>query len=165
MKKRYAFPVLILSIVWMLSALLTSCGDEQTDMSYRHRYCELALNLPQSYAELTSDSFDAFFSTGEAFVGISRLTFQGLEGDDLDGSMFPDEVARRYAQKNSMDVAVVDAEGYSYFIYFEGGYYNLISFYRSKYAHFIVRFMCSEEKEVKYSADFLKYASEAKFIQ
>lgn len=152
-------------IFFLFAALFFSCGEEPTDMSYRHKYCELALNLPQSYVEMESDSFDAFFSTGEAFIGVSRLTFQGIEGDDLDGSMFPDEVARKYAQKNSLDVSVVDCEGYSYFVYTEGGYYNVISFYRSKYAHFIVRFMCIEEKKDRFASDFLKYASTAKFIQ
>lgn len=162
MIKRYS---LTFMIFLMLAAAFVSCENEKTDMSYRHTYCELALNLPQSYIELEGGDFDAFFSTGEAFVGVSRLTFQGIEGDDLDGSMFPDEVARKYAERNDLDVTVVDASAFSYFVYIEGGYYNLMAFYRSKYAHFIVRFMCAEEKEDKYSSEFLKYASEAKFIR
>ena len=160
MRRGIAF---LVSLVLAIS--LFSCSEPDVDMTYRHEYCELALNLPTSYTEGKSDSFDVIFTNGEAVVGIQRLSFQGVENDDLDGSMFPEKVARKYAEKNALEVEITDKEDHSYFTYTDGAYYNLIAFYRSKYAHFIVRFMCIEEKENIYSADFLRFSSEAKFTQ
>ncbi|MBR2466969.1 MAG: hypothetical protein IKB38_08610 [Clostridia bacterium] len=155
-----------LALAALILFSFVACGDgEDADMSYRHTYCEIALDLPTSYVEVESDSYDALFTSGEAYVGISRLSFAGIENDDLDGSMFPDTVARKYAQSNGLDVEISDKDEYSYFVYNDSGYYNLIAFYRSKYAHFIVRFVCIEEKTDKFSSDFLRYAAGAKFTQ
>lgn len=155
----------LILFVLMLFSLFACSDEEEIDMSYRHTYCEMALNLPHSYTEAQSDSYDALFTNGEAYVGISRLSFAGIENDDLDGSMFPDVVARKYAESNALDVEISDKEEFSYFVYNDSGYYNLIAFYRSKYAHFIVRFVCIEEKTEKFASDFLRYASEVKFTQ
>ncbi len=155
-----------LAFVALMIFSFVACSDEdEIDMSYRHTYCEIALDLPTSYAEAESDSYDALFTNGEAYVGISRLSFLGIENDDLDGSMFPDTVSRKYAESNGLDVEISDKDEYSYFVYTDSGYYNLIAFYRSKYAHFIVRFVCIEEKTEKFASDFLRYASEVKFTQ
>ena len=162
MKRRV---IAILLFALCLSSFV-SCSDEpEVDMSYRHTYCEIAFDLPIDYADMPSDTFDALFTNGQATVGITRLSFAGIEGDDLDGSMFPDTVARKYAEKNELDVTFTDKTDHTYFEYRDGGYYNLIAFYRSKYAHFIVRFTCTTEKEGEYAQDFVRFAAEARFTQ
>ena len=159
--------IVISILIFALSVpFFVACSDEpEVDMSYRHAYCEIAFDLPQNYTEMPSDTFDALFTNGQATVGITRLSFVGVEGDDLDGSMFPDKVARKYAEKNSLDVSFTDKTDHTYFEYRDGGYYNLIAFYRSKYAHFIVRFTCTEEKESVYAKEFERFASDAIFTQ
>ncbi len=157
---------LIFLLTLAVALAFSSCDDEKDkDSGYRYTYTEIAFDLPYDYTEAKSDSFDAFFTNGEAFIGVSRLSFAGVENDDLDGSMYPDKVAEKYAEKNSLDVTIENRETYSYFAYSDGGYFSVIAFYRSKYAHFIVKFMCIEEQRGEFESEFLKYADGAKFIK
>ncbi len=155
--------VLILALALVCALGAVSCNEKTENTGYRYSYAELAFDLPLNYADMKSDSFDALFTNGEAFIGVSRLSFYGVENDDLDGSMFPETVAEKYAQKNSLDVEIEVRESFAYFSYSEGGYFNFMAFYRSKYAHFIVRFTCIDEKSERYEPLFLKYAEEARF--
>lgn len=165
MKNLFRFFVIAFTVSVLISSVSCS-SDEDTEPYYPH-HCELALTIPDSYKQKESEDFDAFFSNGEAGVAITRLTFAGPVNDDLEPSMFPSEVARKYAEKNGLSalVTVFDEESYSYFSVSSGGYYTLYSFYRSRYAHFIVSYTCREEKIKQYSGEFLKYASEAYFTE
>ncbi len=156
--------ILTLILTACVMIFFVACGDdEDIKTEYRHTYAEMALNLPPDYKEMQNDKFDALFTNEEAYVCVSRFSFAGVESDELDASMFPDEVARKYADTNSLSVDIIDYSDYSCFAYTADGYYNLFAFYRSKYAHFVIRFMCVEEKTEKFSPDFFKYASELIF--
>ncbi len=152
--------------ILLLGASLISCGKEDVQATgYQYSYAEIAFDLPSDYIKIENETFDAFYTNRTAFVGISRLSFYAVNSDDLDGSMFPETVAEKYAQKNSMDVDIIISEFYSYFTYNDSGYFNLFAFYRSKYAHFIVRFMCPEDNEHTYKSEFIRCASSAIFTQ
>ena len=158
--------VILLVLAAILVFSLFSCGKDNEKSEYLHTYCEIAFDLPISFISVESQEFDALFTDGEAFLGITRLSFVATDNSGvLNGSMFPDAVARSYAESQDIDVNIIDEESYSYFVCTEGGYYNQFVFYRSKYAHFVVRFMCASEKESKYAKAFMKYAREAIFTQ
>ncbi len=155
--------VLAFAIALLCAMGLSSCLEDRENTGYRYSYAEIAFDLPFSYTEIKSDSFDALFTNGEGFVGISRISFYGTENDDLDGSMFPETVAQKYADKNSINADIEVRDAYAYFSYSEDGYFSIIAFYRSKYAHFIVRLMSIDEKREIYEPEFLKYIDGAKF--
>ena len=160
------FFVRIIAATLLISSLLTlsSCfgRDEREVSEYYPHHCELALTIPTTFVPFESSEFDAAFTDGHSIVGMIRISYANNE---IPATFSPTQFADYYMRLSDRSEEIYKIGDVPYYTYTEAGYFNMLTFYCSKYAYFVVLYTCIEERAVEYTDDFLKYAAEAYFTQ
>ena len=155
MSKRIISFFLIFSSLVMLSA----CRDKRG-------YLELGLEIPDTYREKnTEDTFDAAYSDGVAVIGIIRLSFQAAIDDGIVETYSPEGFAKYYKNRIEKSECEIKFSGDAPYIVYEEGeeipYSYLTSFYRTRYAYFVVTFVTESVVFSDYEAEFIEIAGSA----
>ena len=151
---------LILLLLFCLCLSLFSCGEN-------YGYLELRLEMPRAYETAEAEgSFDRAYSDGRAVIGITRLSFEAAIDDGIIETYTPEAFAKYYKKRiDKSHLEVYERGEVPYIIYTEQkdgvSYFYQCSFYRTKYAYFVVVAVCREDLSEMYSEEFLDIASSA----
>ena len=151
----------IISFLLLFASLFTlaSCRDKRG-------YLELGLEIPRSYEERAAeDTFDAAYTDGAAVIGIIRWSFQAAIDDGIVETYSPEAFARYYRNRIGKNECEIKFSGDAPYIVYEDGediiYSYLTSFYRTRYAYFVVTFVTESLLFPDYESEFLKIAKSA----
>ena len=158
--KRFA-----LFLVLLMTALsLFGCGKTK-----KYTHAELEIELPKQYTEYNGDeSFDLAFSDGYAVIGVNRISFVAGEATGIPSYLDEAGFAEYYRGQIEKETTEISSfNGVPYFSYereISGKEYTvLISFYRSKYAHFTVMFIVDSSLSGDYLHQFIDYIDNVSF--
>ena len=143
-------PLLLLS--------LFSCGDRDDT------YCEIGFEIPRGYREIdASGDFDLAFEDGGRVIGIRRMSFDAVEGEGLLATHSPYELAEIYRERLAVsNSSTVFTHGdIPYFVYtLSDGYSSyayMPTFYKTRYAYFIITFICKNKIDEGGRVEFLDF--------
>lgn len=150
--------VLIILIV-VLSLLSFSCGKE------KFGHAEMRIPLNSDFESLEIDGYDVAYSNGEKVVAAMRISFEAGFNQGIPETFTPTEFAAFYLKEVGRNEEV-ERDGYLAFCDYkvtdgEVDYYYLISFYRTKFAYFVVLFSAPDGDNLR--ADFLEMANSIYF--
>ena len=131
-------------------------------------YCELKIGLSEDFYTVKDENFDAVYSNGKYTVAILRISFVAAVTENIPETMTPYEFGEFWIEKCNRDANIInDGSVYcEYYGYGEDGkeeYFYLESFYRSRYAYFVVLFATDSDLEDVGRVDFLRYAGSVNF--
>ena len=154
-----------ISLLLVLTAVLTllvSCSDER---DFTH--CEITLTLPKDFKERESENFDLLVSNGEAFIGISRITFIAGFNQGIPETYTAKQFASFFMYNSGKEAELYTYGDVPYYSYIEESgsktLYCLATFYRTRYAYIYVLYSTEESKESKWREQFLSYATSVSF--
>ena len=151
---------LMLLLLFCLCLSLFSCGED-------YGYLELRLEMPKAYESADAEgSFDAAYSDGRAVIGITRLSFEAAIDDGIIETYTPKAFAKYYKKRiGKENLEIYENGDVPYILYTEQkdgvSYFYQCSFYRTKYAYFVVVAVCREDFSDMYSEEFLEIAKSA----
>ena len=134
---------------------LVSCGKKE------YVYCEIGLELPRSYRKTVTDDFDLAFEKNGKIIGIRRMSFDVVEKDGILATHSPYTLAELYRERLSVNGAstVFTHGDIPYFVYsISDGistYAYMPTFYRTRYAYFIITFICKNSIDEGGRVEFL----------
>lgn len=161
---------LVLLLLCMTFGAVSCSLDREVSEYYPH-HCELALTIPNTFAQFESSDFDAAFTDGYCVVGMVRISYAAAVKDGIPATLDPKQFAQYYmtlAEAEDPTLGIYDiyvTDDVPYYTYLKDGYFYMPTFYCSKYAYFVVMYTCAEERAAEYTDDFIKYASEAYFTE
>ena len=136
-------------------------------------HAEYTITLPGEYYTTTSGSaagdfeYDLVMTNGEAYVGVSRLSFVTASQTGIDITLTPGDFAEYCMELSGTDSVVKQHGDAYYYVYYEerGGvkYMLLLAFHRSPNAYFTTVFTVKADAERRYISEFLEYADSVKF--
>lgn len=136
-------------------------------------HAEYTITLPGDYYSTTSVGavgefeYDLVMTNGEAYVGISRLSFVTASQTGIDITLTPGDFAEYCMALSGTDSVVKQHGDAYYYVYYEiqGGvkYMLLLAFHRSPNAYFTTVFTVKADAERRYISEFLDYADSVKF--
>lgn len=136
-------------------------------------HAEYTITLPGEYYTTTSGSaagdfeYDLVMTNGEAYVGVSRLSFVTASQTGIDITLTPGDFAEYCMALSGADSVVKQHGDAYYYVYYEetGGvkYMLLLAFHRSPNAYFTTVFTVKADAERRYISEFLEYADSVKF--
>ena len=136
-------------------------------------HAEYTITLPGEYYTTTSGSaagdfeYDLVMTNGEAYVGVSRLSFVTASQTGIDITLTPGDFAEYCMALSGTDSVVKQHGDAYYYVYYEeaGGvkYMLLLAFHRSPNAYFTTVFTVKADAERRYISEFLEYADSVKF--
>ncbi len=153
------------SLKRLLAVLLTlpilfslfSCGKKD------YTYCEIGFEIPRGYRETdASDDFDLAFEKQGRVIGIRRMSFDAVEKEGLLATHTPYTLAEIYRERlSASDCSTVFTHGdIPYFVYtLSDGYRSyayMPTFYKTRYAYFVITFVCKNSIDVGGRAEFLE---------
>ena len=156
---------LLLFVTLSLLFSLFSCGDDEAipPTEYYAHHAELALPLPDTFAQFESTEFDAAFTDELAVVGIVRFSYSAAHQNGIPATLEPAQFAEYYMTLSEREEKIKRVGDVPYYSYEENGYFYTLTFYCSKYAYFTVMYTCATEVRDTYEKQFLEYASGAYF--
>lgn len=155
--------ILGLALTFLCLCLLISCSED----GYGH--AELVIPLPDTYEAFETESFDAAYTDGKSTAAILRISFEAAYKSGIPDSFMPDEFAAFYMNEVDIDCQISDGGDFAYCEYTveqKGIEYSyLASFFRSKYAYFIVVFTTDSISYQNEKSAFLEYADGVAFLK
>jgi len=155
----------IIAVLLAFSALLSMAACKK-DTVYGH--AEMRISLPESFSEFESESFDATYSDGKSLVGILRVSFDAGFNQGIPDFLTPEEFAKLYMKSTGRDSEIKLIKNVPYYEYTElqDGVKNayIASFFRSKYAYFVVVFATVEELYSSLAGELLSYTETVIFV-
>ena len=159
MLKRF-FPLLL---VFALLLSLFSCGEEY----YGH--AELRISLPRDFKSFEAENFDSSYTDGECIVGIYRISFEAGFNQGIPDFLTAREFALFYMQATKRESQIKDYGTVPYYEYEEvqDGLTNVYTatFFRSKYAYFILLFATPVTLHEEKLPEILSYTDTVIFIK
>ena len=138
-----------------VSLCLFSCDSK----IYGH--AEMTVPLPQSYESFESENFDKAYSDGKSVVAIYRISYQVAFNQGISDALTPEQFARFYMNRSERKAEIKFHGTTPYYEYtaetdgIRTSY--LASFFRSKYAYFLVLFASPENYYNELRSEFLYY--------
>ena len=136
-------------------------------------HAEYTITLPGDYYRTASNGvagdfeYDLVMTNGEAYVGVSRLSFVVASQTGIDITLTPGDYAEYCMALSGTDSVVKQhADVYYYVCYQMQGaekYMLLLAFHRSPNAYFTTVFTVRADAERRYISEFLDYADSVKF--
>ena len=157
MVKRILSLILLLSI----SLVIVSCGEK----SFGH--AELSISLSERFEEMENKDFDKTYTNGISVVAIYRISHQAAFNQGISDALTAEQFARLYMNRSERKAEIKFRETTPYYEYtaetdgVKTAY--LASFYRSKYAYFLVLFACPEGSFAELKSEFLAYVDSVIF--
>lgn len=155
--------ILCSALLFAFLVSLVSCGGDGAPVL---SHCELRLQLPEGYASVDSDSYDAVYSNGDYMIALTRISFVAGTLEGIPETMTESEFADFYLEKCSREANVI-SDGVTYAEYYEpsGGteHFYLEAFYRSPYAYFVILFASDVSREAEARGVFLDLAEKVYF--
>ena len=155
-------------LLCVLAFSLFSCSSAK---DFTH--AEYTITLPGEYYNTTSAGvagdfqYDLVMTNGEAYVGVSRLSFVVASQTGIDITLTPGDFAEYCMALSGTDSVVKQHGDAYYYVYYEieGGvkYMLLLAFHRSPNAYFTTVFTVKADSERRYISEFLDYADSVKF--
>lgn len=154
----------------LLSLLLLSLFACSGTVEFAH--AEYTIALPNdyyltSYSSSADFEYDLVMTNGEAYVGVSRLSFVAASQTGIDITMTPGDFAEYCLAVSGVDSSVSKQGDAYYYVYYEvkGGikYMLLLAFHRSPDAYFTTVFTVKADAERRYISQFIEYADNVKF--
>ncbi len=158
-KKRIILTVISL----LLLVSIFACGKDELP-----GHAELVIPLPDGYREFEAEDFDAAYENDGAVVGIVRISFEAGFASGIPETLMPEDFAEFYMKKVGRDEAIQLSGTVPYYQYIDTdgveNVYELVSFYRSKYAYFIIFFACPESGYEERKLEFLASCEQVWFL-
>ena len=135
----------VLAIILILPILLSlvSCTSKE------YVYCEIGIEIPRSFRKTDAgNDFDLAFERDGEIIGIRRMSFDVVLEDGLLATHSPYTLAEIYRERIAVsNASTVFTHGdIPYFIYsISDGYTTyayMPTFYRTRYAYFIITYIC-----------------------
>ena len=156
--------ILTVFLIISLAFTVVSCDKEKV-----FGHAELTIALTDDFSEIEAESFDAAYSNGESVVGIYRISFAAGFNQGIPDFLTAREFASFYMKASGRNVEIKEAHNVPYYEYTEEqeGLMNsyLASFFRSKYAYFVILFATSEALYRDLAAEFLDFADTVIFTK
>ncbi len=142
---------------------LASCDKEEV-----FGHAELRLSLDSGFSAFEAESFDAAYSNGSCIVGIYRVSFDAGALEGIPDFLTPEQFARLYLEVSGREAEIKKHGLVPYYEYTETqeGIVNvyLASFFRSRFAYFIVLFASPIVNYDAWRASFLSYTDTVIFV-
>ena len=155
----------IFTVILFFSVLLTIASCDKNDF---FGHAELRIALDSDFREFKSDNFDAAYTDGTAVVGIYRISYNAGFNQGIPDFLTPAQFAAFYMERAEIESEVKDYRGTAYYEYtrLDGELKNsyIASFYRSKYAYFIVLFATPEKLYPDIAGELLSYTETVIFV-
>ncbi len=142
-QKRIFKGVVAFLLIFPILLSLISCGKKE------YVYCEIGIELPRGYRVYNAEKdFDLAFEKQNQIIGIRRMSFDVVIEDGLLTTHSPYTLAEIYRERIAVsNASTVFTHGdIPYFVYsiFDGNttYAYMPTFYRTRYAYFIITFIC-----------------------
>ena len=147
--------ILSLILIFALSLFVVSCSEK----SFGH--AELSIALSERFEEVENENFDKTYTNGISVVAIYRISHQAAFNQGLSDALTAEQFARLYMNRSDRKSEIKFRETTPYYEYTaqtDGiGTAYLASFYRSKYAYFLVLFACPEGSYEGLKSEFFAY--------
>ncbi len=157
-----------ISLVLLLASMLTLCSCK----SDRFSYCEIGIVLTKDFCEYETEDFNIAYSDGKTVVGIRRISFESCQALGMLTTWTPLKLASLQHEELDIDTdAGVETHGdvpfFTYTLTHESGgkYFYMPTFYRTRYAYFIITFITPEYNKDEGRAEFLKYAESVYILE
>ena len=160
---------MIKRILFAFVALITvvsliSCRKEEKIFGH----AELRLPLSSDFQEFRAESFDVAYTNGTLVVGAFRVSFDAGAELGIPDFLTAEQFARLYLSETGREAEIKKHGLMPYYEYTEiqDGLQNsyLASFFRSKYAYFIVVFACPSAVYSENLPLFLSYTDSVIFV-
>lgn len=154
--------VAFFALLVLLFFSLTSCTSEKT-----FSYAELSIVLDSSFEELSSEQYDLVLEGDGMNVGLKRISLLAAVESGIPDTYSPERFAEYFLSKRGEDAEIFTYGDIPYFSLYESvsgvEFYTLYTFYRSKYAYFIITFAAERQDEGKFREKFFEYANSVYF--
>ena len=145
--------------------LIPSLFSCESDKTFSH--AELSLVLDTSYEEISSEQYDLLVDNGESSIGIKRISLYAAALSGIPDSYSPERFAEHVLSERGDAGQVYTYKDVPYFSLYERvsgkEFYTLYTFYRSKYAYFIIAFATPSENEGDLRERFFELADSVYF--
>ena len=131
-------------LVLLISFSLISCGARIPS------HAEMRIPL-ENFSEIEAEGFDKAYSVGDSVVAVLRISFEAGFNQGIPETFSPRKFAEFYMKESGRSCDIFEIGNIPYYEYVDSGIYHLASFYRSRYAYFLVLFGAEES-----SADSLR---------
>ncbi len=145
-----------LALLLSVALSLLSCGRRE------YTYAELGFEIPRGYREVQArEDFDLAFEKRDKVIGIRRLSFAAVDKDGLLATHTPYTLAEIYRERlaNPNASTVFTHGDIPYFVYsISDGrttYAYMPTFYKTRYAYFIITFICKNSIDEGGRVEFL----------
>ena len=149
--------MLALLLVLPILLSLVSCGSRE------YVYCEIGIEIPRDYKKVDAGKdFDLAFEKGDTMIGIRRMSFDDVLEDGLLTTHSPYTLAEIYRERIAVsNASTVFTHGdIPYFVYsISDGYTTyayMPTFYRTRYAYFIITYICKNTVNEGGRVEFLE---------
>lgn len=141
---------------------LVSCSSEVT-----FTHAELAIVLDSSFSSLESEQYDLLLDNEEVSVGVKRISLYAAGQSGIPDSFSPLRFAQFVLDERGETAEIFSYGDIPYFTLYETvsgiEFYTLYTFYRSKYAYFIIAFASLAEDEGEHREEFFGFADSVYF--
>lgn len=157
-----------IALVTFLLLALFSCSDTR-----EFTHAEYTISLPKEYYTTTASGlagdfeYDLVMTNGEAYIGVSRLSFVVASQMGIDITMTPGDFAEYCMAITGVDSSISKHGDVYYYIYYQTQnsikYMLLLAFHRSPDAYFTTVFTVKADAERRYISQFIDFADSVKF--
>ena len=126
-------------------------------------HAEIRIPL-ENYSEIEAEGFDKAYSAAGSVVAVLRISFEAGFNQGIPETFSPRKFAEFYLKESGRDCEIFEVGYIPYYEYVETGVYHLASFYRSKYAYFLVLFGAEESAAEDLRDDFISIAESIYFV-
>lgn len=125
--------------------------------------------IPISGFEATeAEGFDAAYTNGESVVGMIRISFEAGFNQGIPETLSAKKFAEFYMKKTERDCEIKQIGIIPYYEYTDGEgdsqLYYLATFYRTKYAYFLILFATDDSLGEELRDEFLEMAESVYFV-
>ncbi len=148
-------------LIAALFILCASCGKE------KFGHAEMRIPLNSDFESVEIEGYDSAYSDGKKVVATMRISFEAGFNQGIPETFTPQEFAAFYLKEVGRE-AEIQKDGYLAFCEYkvkdgELDYYYMLSFYRTKFAYFVVLFTTPSFADESPREEFLKIAKSIYF--
>ncbi len=123
--------------------------------------------LDSSFTEFSSEQYDLALEGEGMNVGVKRISLYAASVEGVPDNYSPRRFAEYFLSKRGDEAEIFTYGDIPYFSLSESvsgvEFYTLYTFYRSKYAYFIITFATERARESEYRERFFEYADTVYF--
>lgn len=154
----------IISLLLLLSVAITLISCEE-DKTFSHK--EISLVLTDEFYETDSENYDLLLTDGRVSVAVARISLATSLENGIPDAFDPLDFAEFFLGESGADANIYtfgDIPYYTAYAEREGDeLYLLYTFYRSKYAYFVITYTAPRAAESEWRERFLSFADTVYF--